>query len=269
VVLPPSTADCLNEISYDELDTSDRKMVANNFVAWLKDGYSNHSFLVRTDFCSVQDLGWMYHLSRGSNEKRECYTQQMFLLLLSDIRKARTMVEFLATHMVRYQIVVFLPLSVCWWATDKKICNKQMKRLMLPKCTVQVTKTKGFTNKTVKQLKDTIDVDTMKLKTNGFVLKANIGCGAATVWRITFCGNKEWQSCSIAGNLKDWPEPGKYESEHWLPNAPNEEQRTFATTKGFCKAWWMRVLSVCKVQNHQVCCLVQVIWYFGLIASRM
>jgi hypothetical protein len=37
---------------------------------------------------------------------------------------------------------------------------------------------------------------------------------------------------SIAGNLKDWPEPEKYEGECWLANAPNEEQRTFATFTG-------------------------------------
>jgi hypothetical protein len=81
VVLPPGTADHLNEISYDELDTSDRKMVANNFDTWLKDGDSNHSFLVRTDFCSVQDLGWMYHLLWGSNERKGMlYTADVFAI---------------------------------------------------------------------------------------------------------------------------------------------------------------------------------------------
>jgi hypothetical protein len=96
-----------------------------------------------------------------------------------------------------------------------------------------VTKTKGFTNRTVK---DTIAADTMELTTNGFVLKANIGCGVVTVWRITFCGNKEWHSCSIAGNLKDWPEQGTYEGECWLPNAANAEHCTFAT---FVKSAWV------------------------------
>jgi hypothetical protein len=67
--LPPGTADRLNEISYDKLDTSDQKMVLNNFVAWLKNGKSNPSFPVQTDYCSVQDPGWMYHLEEGSNEK--------------------------------------------------------------------------------------------------------------------------------------------------------------------------------------------------------
>jgi hypothetical protein len=95
--------------------------------------------------------------------------------------KPEQWLKFLATHMVCYQIVVSPPLSVCWWATDKRIRNEQMKRLMLPKSTVQVTKTKGFTTKTVKQLKDTIDVDAKELKKNGFVLKGNIGCRAATV----------------------------------------------------------------------------------------
>jgi hypothetical protein len=143
--------------------------------------------------------------------------------------KPEEWLNFLATHVLHYQIVVFPPLSVCWWATHKRIRNEQMKQLMFPKCTVQVTKTKGFTNKTVKQLKETLDVDTTELKTNVFVLKANIGCGGATVWRITFCGNKEWKSCLIAGNLKNWPEPGIYEGERWLPTAPKEEQHTFAT----------------------------------------
>jgi hypothetical protein len=78
---------------------------------------------------------------------------------------------------------------------------------MLPKCTVQVTQTKGFTNRIVKQLKETIDLDTTELKKNGFVLKGNIGCGAAAVWHICFCGSKEWEACSIAGTFKDWPEP--------------------------------------------------------------
>jgi hypothetical protein len=48
----------------------------------------------------------------------------------------------------------------------------------------------------------------------------------ATVWHISFCGNKEH---SIAGMLKDWPEPGKYECERWLLIAANAEQHTFAT----------------------------------------
>jgi hypothetical protein len=61
------------------------------------------------------------------------------------------------------------------------------------------------------------------------VLKANIGCGGATVWCITFAGNKEWKSHLIAGKLKNWPEPRIYEGECWLPTAPKEETHTFAT----------------------------------------
>jgi topoisomerase IA-like protein len=53
VVLPPSSADCLNEIGYDESDTSNCQMVANNFVAWLKYGESNPSLPVGMDVPSV------------------------------------------------------------------------------------------------------------------------------------------------------------------------------------------------------------------------
>jgi hypothetical protein len=45
--------------------------------------------------------------------------------------------------------------------------------------------------------------------------------------------------------------------------------RILALTVVICKALWMRVLSACKAQNKHVCCPVQVIWYFGSIASRM
>jgi hypothetical protein len=56
---------------------------------------------------------------------------------------------------------------------------------------------KGFTTKTVKLLKETIDVDAKELKNNGFVMKGNIGCGAATVWHIYSCVNKEWRHIQL------------------------------------------------------------------------
>jgi hypothetical protein len=142
--------------------------------------------------------------------------------------KPERWLNFIASHVVCYQIVVFPPLLVCWWATDKSIRNSQMQPLMLPKAAIKVS-AKGLTHKNIKHLKETIGVDTQELKTNRFVLKANIGCGGATVWHMSFVGNKEWMCQSIAGTLKAWPEPGNYEGERWLANAPKEEQQTFAT----------------------------------------